>query len=293
MRELRAHLPGKQIAKASLTAPDLYRTGSEKVSALAGARVVSVDRRGKAIVIVLEGPGESNRLVVHLGMTGRLEWTRPLRDGVVTASHLHARWQFGDGTELCYFDPRRFGYIFVGSAAAVDKSLRIGPDPFQLDATALEKLLRGRSAPVKSLLLDQHLVSGLGNIYVDEALHISRLHPLVTGDRAARHAPVILAAARRILTRAIRARGTTLRDYRRTDGAEGEFQVKLSVYGREGEACRTCGAIIKRIEVSQRGTHFCPQCQKRPRVTRSVSKKSRAGRSRRATPPRAGYTRSR
>ena len=250
VRELRLRLPGKHIVRASLTAPDLYRTGSAGVETLAGASIEGVERRGKAIVISL-GRDDSvvDRLVVHLGMTGRLEWTRDARERA-RPSHLHARWQFGDGTELCYFDPRRFGYIFVGSAAAVDQSLRIGPDPFQLDGAALESILRGRSAPVKALLLAQHLVSGLGNIYVDEALHMSRIHPLVTGDRAAGRAPVILAAARRILDRSIRARGTTLRDYRRTDGATGEFQVKLSVYGREGEACRTCGTVIKRIEVA-------------------------------------------
>ena len=113
-----------------------------------------------------------------------------------------------------------------------------------------------------ALLLDQHLVSGLGNIYVDEALHLARIHPLVTGGNAAKRAPAILNAARRILTRAIKARGTTFRDYRRTDGASGEFQVKLSVYGRQGEKCRVCGTAIRRIEVAQRGTHFCPKCQR-------------------------------
>jgi formamidopyrimidine-DNA glycosylase len=318
VRELRIHLPGKHIVRASLTAPDLYRRGSANVTVLAGARIVSVDRRGKAIVIALEGKDESDRLVVHLGMTGRLEWTGSARERAATdrahvgasegepngmdgarpreqarLAHLHARWHFGDGSELRYFDPRRFGYIFVGSAASVDETLHIGPDPFQLDAPALARVLQGRHAPVKALLLDQRLVSGLGNIYVDEALHLARIHPLVAGDRAAARAPVILAAARRILARAIRARGTTLRDYRRTDGGRGGFQVKLSVYGREGETCRTCGAAIRRIEVAQRGTHFCPRCQRPPRVSRSLSKASRGGRSRRAAPRQAGYTRSR
>jgi formamidopyrimidine-DNA glycosylase len=227
-------------------------------------------------------------------MTGRLEWnaiapaTAPAKK-----DHLHARWRFADGSELRYYDPRRFGFIFVGTSASVDASLRIGPDPFELDAHALARALAGRRAPLKALLLDQHLVSGLGNIYVDEALHLARIHPLVTGENASKHASAILAAARRILTRAIRARGTTLRDYRRTDGERGEFQVKLSVYGREGGKCRVCGAAIRRIEVAQRGTHFCPSCQPRPRVSRPRAKTSRAGRSRRATPRPAGYTRSR
>jgi formamidopyrimidine-DNA glycosylase len=317
VRELRLHLPGRDVLSASLTAPDLYRRGSANVETLAGARVEGVARRGKAILIGLRprGTRTEDRLVIHLGMTGRLEWsaservasagdlgTRAKRDWSEVADdrirertpkkHLHARWRFSDGSELRYYDPRRFGFIFVGTTASVDESLRIGPDPFELDAAALARALSGRRAPVKALLLDQHLVSGLGNIYVDEALHLARIHPLVTGERASKHAKVILSAARRILTRAIKSRGTTFRDYRRTDGASGEFQLKLSVYGRDGEKCRVCGTAIRRIEVAQRGTHYCPRCQPRPRVSPARGKTSRAGRSRPAALRRAGYTRS-
>lgn len=303
VRELRAVLPGRRIVSASLTAADLYRRGSGQVESLAGGLILEVGRRGKAIVVGLQTTaGRADRLVVHLGMTGRLEWEeRASRAARTMPAHLHARWQFDDGSELRYFDPRRFGYIFVGDAGSVDETLHIGPDPFQLEAESLARLLRRRRAPVKALLLDQRLVSGLGNIYVDEALHLARIHPLTSGDRASRRAEDILAAARKILERAIRSRGTTLRDYRRTDGATGEFQVKLSVYGRDGETCRVCGAVIRRIEIAQRGTHFCPRCQPRPRVSARVSprvrktsaKTSRVDRSRRATPRRAGYTRSR
>lgn len=294
VRELRVHLPGKTIVGASLTAPDLYRRDSAGIEALTGLQIQSVERRGKAIVITLrpKAEGGPDRLVAHLGMTGRLEWNPgPSRAARAQGTHLHARFQLDDGSELRYFDPRRFGYFFVGNADAVAASLQIGPDPFQIDARALAKMFTGRSAPVKALLLDQRLISGLGNIYVDEALHQARVHPLLPGDRAARHAAAILDAARRTLSRAIKARGTTFRDYRRTDGARGEFQMQLRVYGRDGDACGECGATIRRMEVSQRGTHFCPRCQRRPRV--SPSARSRADRSRRAGPRRAGYTRSR
>jgi formamidopyrimidine-DNA glycosylase len=295
VRELRGHLPGRRILRASLTAPDLYRRGSAKVAVLGGALIESVTRRGKAIVVVLQpGEGSADRLVVHLGMTGRLEWNETAPSPAsAKAKHLHARWQFADGSELRYFDPRRFGFVFVGTAAAVDGTLRIGPDPFELDADALAERLAGRRAPVKSLLLDQHLVSGLGNIYVDEALHRAHIHPLVSGDRASKQAAAILEAARYTLARAIDARGTTLRDYRRTDGATGEFQFELSVYGRDGEKCTRCGSRIRRIVVSQRGTHFCPRCQRAPRVSATSSGRSRADRSHRAGPRPAGYTRSR
>src|SRR5688572_23438693 len=125
VRELRIHLPGKDILRASLTAPDLYRRGSAAIGELAGTRIDRVDRRGKAIVITL-APGQSgptDRLVVHLGMTGRLEWSATPPARPPAKSHLHARWQFGDGSELRYFDPRRFGFIFVGTAASVDETL--------------------------------------------------------------------------------------------------------------------------------------------------------------------------
>lgn len=306
VRELRTHLPGRQVIRASLTAHDLYRRGSAGVSAMKGAHIESVTRRGKAIVISLTAdPGRADRLIIHLGMTGRLEWIeKASRAKHATPAHLHARWQFDAGSELRYYDPRRFGYIFVGSTADVDRTLRIGPDPFELDSAALAARLAGRRAPIKSLLLDQHLVSGLGNIYVDEALHSAHIHPLTSGDSAAKHAASILEAAQSTLSRAIASRGTTLRDYRRTDGTTGEFQIKLSVYGREGEKCPRCGSVIRRIVVSQRGTHFCPRCQRAPRpaVMRSPaakvrlsakSRKSRADRSRHATPRPGGYTRSR
>ena len=294
VRELREHLPGRDIIRASLTASDLYRRGSAKISALAGAHIEGVNRRGKAIVVSLRArPGKADRLVVHLGMTGQLEWKASPGSVRDNPKHLHARIGFADGSQLRYVDPRRFGFIFVGTAAAVAETLKMGPDPFEMDSAALAAKLTRRSAPIKSLLLDQHLISGLGNIYVDEVLHLAHIHPLLSGDRAAKEAGAILEAARSTLSRAIAARGTTIRDYRRTDGATGEFQIKLSVYGRDGEKCPRCGSSIKRIVVSQRGTHFCPRCQRAPRLSARKGETLRAGRSRREAPRPADYKPSR
>jgi formamidopyrimidine-DNA glycosylase len=181
------------------------------------------------------------------------------------APHLHARWGLSGGAELRLFDPRRFGYVFVGVPEAVHASLAVGPDALSITSDELAQALRGRRAPIKSLLLDQRIVAGLGNIYVDESLFLARVHPLTSGDRAAARAREILAAARRVLSRAIEARGTTLRDYRRPDGSSGEFQVRLRVYGRDGLKCVRCGARVRKFEVSQRGTHVCPRCQRAPR----------------------------
>ena len=286
VRELAPVLPGRVIVRARLTAPDLYRRDSRRVSTLAGARIDSIERFGKAIRVRLSHSDGERFLIVHLGMTGRLLWMPDAR--AAGEPHTHARLRFAEGSELRYVDPRRFGYLFVGDAAAVASSFDFGPDPFAMHSRDLAARLSGRSAPLKSLLLDQRIIAGLGNIYVDELLFKIRIHPLTVGGEASARAAEILRAARVILARAIRARGSTIRDYRRPDGSSGSFQLRLSVYGRTGEACRRCGTIIQRIEVGQRGTHLCPHCQPLPvSATRTRS----AGRSRRAAPRRAGYTR--
>jgi formamidopyrimidine-DNA glycosylase len=230
--------------------------------------VRAVERLGKAILFRIEGArGDERLLVVHLGMTGRLS---VVPSGAEGGRHLHARITFDDGTELRYHDPRRFGYVHAGPSAQVIAALGIAPDPFQIDAATLATRLAGRTAPVKALLLDQRLVSGVGNIYADEALHLARVHPLTPGGRAAGKSERLLAALRTVLACAIRAGGTTLRDYRRLDGSNGDFQRRLAVYGREGEACPRCGARIRRAVVAGRGTHFCPRCQRPPRARASA-----------------------
>ncbi len=290
VRALAPVLPGRTVVRARLTAPDLYRRGSRRVGTLAGARIEGVERFGKAILIRTAHPQGPRLLVVHLGMTGKLLFVAAGARQAPREAHLHARILFSDGSELRYVDPRRFGYFFVGDGAAVAASFDFGPDPFAMRPRELARRLSGRRAPLKALLLDQRIVSGLGNIYVDELLFATRIHPLTPGDTAAPAAARLLRAARVILERAIAANGTTIRDYRRPDGSSGAFQLRLSVYGREGEPCRRCRTVIARIEVSQRGTHLCPHCQPAP-VSAGKRPPRRADRSRRAAPRRAGYTR--
>jgi formamidopyrimidine-DNA glycosylase len=271
VRELRRKLPGATITSAVVTAPDMYRRDSRDVSCLQGARVAAVERRGKAIVVRCEGTHGAIDMAVHLGMTGQLLWGARARQ--TAEKHLHARWELADGAELRLIDPRRFGFVFVGAPDSVCASLAMGPDALTITAEELARALRGRRAPIKALLLDQRLIAGLGNIYVDESLFLARVHPMTAGDHAALKARELLSSARRVLESAIEARGTTFRDYRRTDGSSGEFQIRLRVYGREGKPCRRCRTRIKRIEVGQRGTHFCPRCQRAPRGTRTSSRK--------------------
>lgn len=266
-RELDRALRGCTVARASLTMDSLYRRGSLGLDSLVGKKIIAVKRLGKAILFYFEPVPPSPELVlaVHLGMTGRLIAAPKGATERETGKHLHARFGFASGTELHYFDPRRFGYLYVGQAEGIGKTLNVGPDPFQMKPGALARALQNRRAPIKSLLLNQRILAGLGNIYADEALCRAGMHPLTSGRRAARHAGNLIEQIRFVLRRAIRHGGTTLRDYRRPDGSRGNYLPRLAVYGRAGENCRKCGEKIKRIELGGRGTHFCPRCQKKPR----------------------------
>jgi formamidopyrimidine-DNA glycosylase len=285
VRRLAPVLPERTVARARLTSPDLYRRDSRRVGTLNGARILAVERMGKAILIRAWRNADI-RWVVHLGMTGKLLWI-PGRARI--EPHTHARIHFAGGGELRYVDPRRFGYFFVGDPAGIAASFQMGPDPFEMKADQLARALTGRQAPVKSLLLDQRIVAGLGNIYVDELLFRCGIHPRTPGGEVAGASAAILRAACTVLKRAIVAGGTTIRDYRRPDGSSGAFQQRLAVYGRDGEACLECGSEIERMEVGRRGTHVCPRCQPL-RINAGRGTRS-AGRSRRAAPRPAGYRR--
>jgi formamidopyrimidine-DNA glycosylase len=266
-RRLQGALPGRTIAHARLGAADLYRRGSRRLPSLDGGRIRAVERLGKAILFRIDAPAAPTEraLVVHLGMTGRFDFLdgTPGESARRAVKHRHGRVVFEDGSELHYIDPRRFGYLFVGGTEGLPEALNIGPDPFQTRPRALSRILEGRSASIKALLLDQRLISGLGNIYVDELLFLSRVHPATPGAAVAADAGLILNASRRVLRRALRWGGTTLRDYRRPDGSSGRFQLRLRVYGREGEPCPRCRGRIEKMVVAGRGTHVCPSCQRR------------------------------
>lgn len=226
---------------------------------LAGRTIARVERAGKNAVFRFDPPAV---MVVNLGMTGQL-LLHPSCGCLPEASgrHLHGRFVLDDGSELRYYDIRRFGFIFVTRESDVFAALGIGPDPFDADPCDLAKVLRGREAAIKPLLLDQRILSGVGNIYADETLFDAGIDPRKPGAAVAPRAEGLLAAARRILESAIAHKGSTIRDYRRPDGSRGGFQHLHAVYGRKGEPCVRCGAPIRKIVLGGRGTHFCPTCQ--------------------------------
>jgi formamidopyrimidine-DNA glycosylase len=258
VRDLRESVSGRTIVRARLRRRDLYKKDSRPLADVAGSEFTGVRRLGKAILFTLAPP--ETTLVIHLGMTGNLRYevvpVPPKR-----REHRHAVVDMDDGSRLVYTDPRRFGFFWIGPAVAASERLGIGPDPFQLGARELRMRLENRSAGIKSLLLNQRVISGLGNIYAAEILFYAGIHPLVPGHLAGRRAGRLIQQARAVLRRAIRYGGTTIRDYRRADGTPGAFQRRLAVYGREGRRCVRCATPIRRIVVNARSTYFCPRCQ--------------------------------
>jgi formamidopyrimidine-DNA glycosylase len=229
--------------------------------ACVGATVRAVSRRAKYILIDLELRGHST-LVVHLGMTGRLrvEATHTPRP-----THTHVAWALSGGSELRFVDPRRFGCVAVTTdLRTLPELATLGPDAHtQLDVAALGRSLAASSAPIKSFLLDQRRIAGLGNIYVCEALFRARIHPRTQAKRTRGKAHVLVDAIRETLEIAISNCGTSFRDFVDANGAPGRNMGSLLVYGREGEACMACGERIQRIVDAGRSTFFCRRCQKR------------------------------
>jgi len=219
---------------------------------LAGHTVASVTRHGKHILLQFD----HGTLAIHLGMTGKL-----LIDGEPTA-YLRAEFQM-EQCRLLFDDIRQFGRM-AWSETLPENVARLGPDPLEIAAAEFTARLRAKRNRIKPLLLNQEFLRGLGNIYVDEALHRAGIHPLAVAAKVtAKRAKALHAAVVQILDEAIANGGSSISDYVDTEGKKGSFQESHRVYGREGAPCTTCGEPIERIVVAQRGTHFCPNCQRK------------------------------
>jgi formamidopyrimidine-DNA glycosylase len=250
VRSLAPHLTGRRIISATFSSKFVTPGNRKKLAEkFAGRSIRSVQRRGKFILITLD----QGTLAVHLGMTGKL-----LIDSAETP-YTHGIFTLDRGV-LLYDDPRQFGRI-EWSPARVNK---LGPEPLEIGLAEFTARLRKRKTKIKPLLLNQTFLAGMGNIYVDEALFLSGIHPLAIASRLnAERAARLHQAIRDVLTLAIEHRGSSISDYVDADGARGNFQLLHKAYGRDGEPCVNCGTPIKKAIVGQRGTHFCPKCQKR------------------------------
>jgi formamidopyrimidine-DNA glycosylase len=275
----------------------LKSPASEIAATLEHSRIVTVRRMGKHIVFDLEqnhvarapSPAQSRRRyrklkgtatqapsitpteagegarptntkaqwIVHLGMTGRLQVCAPEAEVV---KHTHAILRLSSGRELHFVDPRRFGRLSVAQAGDFDAA---GVEPLEVDRDRFLTLFRGRKTPIKSALLNQKLLRGVGNIYADESLFRAGLRPrrraaTITRDQLGK----LLIAVKAVLNEAIALGGSSISDYVNSDGEEGFFQLQHRVYGREGEPCLVCKTPIKRVLIAGRSSHYCPKCQK-------------------------------
>ena len=264
-RSIAPVLEGARLEKVEIRDPRLVRPFDPSIvaDALVGERVGEVGRRGKYLIVGFES---SRSLLIHLRMTGSL---RHARSGALADDpYTRAVLRLDNGSDVAYRDVRRFGTweLFEQDELAPYLAARLGPEPLgPFSAARLGKRLQGRRAPLKSALLDQRTVAGLGNIYVDEALWQSRLHPLrVAGSLDARRARPPVPRGEERAAKGIERQGSTLRDYALPDGAYGTMQDEFRAYGRGGEPCDRCGRPLTRIVVGGRTTTFCPHCQALP-----------------------------
>ncbi|MET0293417.1 MAG: bifunctional DNA-formamidopyrimidine glycosylase/DNA-(apurinic or apyrimidinic site) lyase [Phenylobacterium sp.] len=276
-RGLEPVLAGARLTRVEARRPDLrFPLPEGFVQSLTGARVLSLSRRAKYLLAPLDR-GET--LVMHLGMTGRFEIERAAgaeRPGPFhyaadpDPKHAHVVFETEAGARVTYYDPRRFGYMSLVETALMDLHpwfAGLGPEPLSeaFDAGRLAHAFEGRRQGPKTLLLDQRIVAGLGNIYVCEALHRARISPFRPAGRIARPRLVRLAeAVRQVLGEAIAAGGSSISDYAAADGALGYFQHSFRVYDREGRPCPNegCDGVVARKVQAGRSTFYCPKCQR-------------------------------
>src|SRR5271155_3798692 len=238
----------------------LKSSAREIASTLEHSRISTVRRMGKHIVFDLERKSVNSKQaqwIVHLGMTGRLQVCEPQTD---ILKHTHAILKLASGKELRFVDPRRFGRLSVAHAGGFDAG---GVEPLEADLDRFIAMFRGRNPPIKSALLNQKLLRGVGNIYADESLFRAGIRPRRRATTISREQfAKLLSAVQKVLKEAIALGGSSISDYVDADGEEGFFQLQHRVYGREGEPCLVCKTPIKRVVIAGRSSHYCPKCQK-------------------------------
>jgi formamidopyrimidine-DNA glycosylase len=263
VRGIRPAVTGRTIRRTQVLRPDILRKPARVFrNAVADSTIQGVSRRGKNVILELGGGAV---IKINLGMTGRvLPFPHPPR-GPRRPTHPAVRFYFDDDSVLVFDDQRRFGTMeHLDPDVWALTSAGMGPEPLADDftAAALHQRLAGSRAPARSWLLDQKRIAGVGNIYAAEALFLAGIHPQRPANSVTEaEAAALHEGLRLILNRAIEAGGTTIRDYRNADGEEGRYARRLHVYGRDGDACSTCGDEIQRVVFSNRSAFFCPRCQ--------------------------------
>ncbi len=256
-----ARVRGQRIDRVTLgTKPEPFKSPAALIEeTLTGSLIVKVHRVGKTIVLdVQRADATPAQATVHLGMTGRLLVSN---SDVPVPPHTHAILHLQDGREVRFVDPRRFGRI--GITAGPEGYTGPGAEPLTIGVAAFTALFRGRKTPIKSALLNQSLLHGVGNIYADESLFRAGIRPKRHAGRLTRaELQRLHISLQGVLKQAIELGGSSVSDYVDADGVRGFFQLEHRVYSRTGQPCRDCGATIQRIVLGGRSTHFCKTCQK-------------------------------
>jgi formamidopyrimidine-DNA glycosylase len=278
VRGLRQSILGRTILAVRLGKTDFIDDPAALEQHLPGRRIDAIERFGKFMLLRLSAVANADRaaqngelapasLLVHLGMTGQLA---PSPGSLPCATHTHVCLALDDGRELRYRDARRFGRMaYLTEGPLAEELNAFGADPLEVDAKEFAARIRTRSARVKALLLDQSVLRGVGNIYADESLWRAKLHPARVGFRlSAKEAEKLRKALQGILKKAIVMRGSSISDFVDANGEPGEYQRRHRAYGREGERCYRCRAVIRRVIVAGRSSYFCPECQRAPRRRR-------------------------
>lgn len=268
LRGLRARALGRRVREVEVRHPGAIAGNAKDFARHIEGRVVqSLERKGKALAVklVAEDHRPPRYLLIRLGMTGQLT-VNPA--DAPTEAHTHVRLSLDDGKEEVRFrDPRRFGRLRCCTHDELAEVFgKLGPDAQLITEEQFHAAMRGRKGAIKSWLMNQQRLAGLGNIYADEALFMARIHPLAQPGRvAAKKARALYKAVKRVLERAVALQGTSFSDYIDIEGQPGNYTPRLRVYQRTGEPCRRCKHPIRRWVIAGRSSHFCPRCQPRPR----------------------------
>jgi formamidopyrimidine-DNA glycosylase len=267
-RGLQREVAGQRIVSVALGKTDFIDNPEAIERELPGRTILRVERYGKFMLLRLSAaeakPAEGEAaLLVHLGMTGSL---MPLPVSTPHAKHTPVIMLLGDGRELRYADPRRFGRMaYLAGDVLTNELKRFGADPLEADVEEFARRIH-RKARIKALLLDQSVIRGVGNIYADESLWKAKIHPAQLGVKLKRkQVEKLYAELQQVLHKAILLRGSSISNFLDAEGVPGEYQQHHRVYGREGKLCFRCKTPIRRIVVAGRSSHFCPKCQPAPR----------------------------
>jgi len=257
-RGIAPHLCGQRIERVILRETRLRWPVSAEVAGLAGNRVETVSRRAKYLLMRLD----RGNLIWHLGMSGSM---RVLPVGSPAAAHEHVEMQFANGLALKFRDPRRFGALLYSEQDPLQHRLlrALGPEPLadEFDADYFHERCRGRSAAIKTVLMNSQIVVGVGNIYASEALYLAGIRPTRAAGRISKaRLAKLVDAVRSTLAAAIDQGGTTLQDFTQVDGKPGYFRQALQVYANKGQ-CHACGSAIRHLVQGQRSSYYCPGCQ--------------------------------